>query len=150
MASVVAAALGLGLTACGDEDEFERYCGVVRDVQGDLARALDADEGSAGLLPALPYFRTLEDAAPDDIADDWSILVERLGTLADALEDAGVDPADYDPVDPPDGVTPEQQEQIAAGASSVATEAVREALQNVTSRPETCVGPNWCKPEPDG
>ena len=128
------------LAACAEEDRFERYCDVVRDQQDDLGRVLDADGGSAGLLPALPIFQTLEQVAPDDIADDWSILVGRLGSLADALEDAGVDPGSYDPVDPPDGVTEDQREAIAAGASSVATEAVREALANVTQQARDVCG----------
>ncbi len=122
--------LALPLTGCGD-DAPDRYCGVVDDVRPRLAEVLEADGGSAGLLPALPVFERLEDAAPDDVADDWSIIVQRLSTLADALAAAGVDPATYDPVDPPDDVTAEEQEAIATGASSVATEAVREALQHV-------------------
>lgn len=120
-----------GLSACGEEDPFEAYCDVVAAEAPELAQALDRDDGAAGLLPGLPSFERLADAAPDDIADDWSVIVQRLGTLADALEEAGVDPADYDPSDPPDGVTDEQQEAIRLGAGSVGTEAVQEALQHV-------------------
>lgn len=133
-ALLAAVVLLLPLTAAGcgeDPDRFESYCATVKDEQAGLSRVLDESGGSSGLLPGLPAFERLEDAAPDDIADDWSVLVQRLSSLADALEDAGVDPATYDPVDPPDGVTAEQEEAISLAAGSVATEAVREALENV-------------------
>ncbi|WP_137295059.1 hypothetical protein [Nocardioides dongxiaopingii] len=120
------------LTACGeDPDAFEGYCDVVVEEQAELGRVLAADDGAAGLLPGLPIFERLEEAAPDDVADDWSVVVQRLSSLADALEAAGVDPATYDPVDPPDDVTPEELEAIESGAGSVRSEALREAVQNV-------------------
>jgi hypothetical protein len=121
------------LTAgCGDDDDpFESYCAVVRKEKPGLTEVLDESSGSSGLLPALPVFERLEDAAPDDIADDWSVLVQRLTSLSDALEAAGADPATYDPVDPPDGVTEEEQEAISLAAGSLATEGVVEAVRNV-------------------
>lgn len=120
------------LAGCGgEEDPFVAYCGVVEEEQDGLARSLDEAGGSSGLLPGLPAFERLEAAAPDDIADDWSVVVQRLSTLADALEAAGVDPASYDATDPPDDVTPEQQEAIELAAGGVATEQVSEALGNV-------------------
>ena len=61
------------------------------------------------LLRALPIFRELEDAAPDDIRDDWKIVVDGLTALEDALDDAGVDPATYDRDDPPEGVSDEDE-----------------------------------------
>ncbi len=126
------AVLVLLVAGCGeDPDPFESYCSVVTEEKDGLARILDADDGSSGLLPALPVFERLEEAAPDDIADDWSVIVQRLRSLADALEAAGADPAAYDPVDPPEGVTAEEQEAIELAAGSVGTEAVREALANV-------------------
>ncbi|MCW2813063.1 MAG: hypothetical protein JWN84_518 [Nocardioides sp.] len=128
----LAALLPLLVAGCGeDPDPFASYCEVVREEKDGLARTLDQDDGSSGLLPALPVFERLEEAAPDDIADDWSVIVQRLTSLADALEAAGADPATYDPVDPPEGITTEQQEAIELAAGSVGTEAVREALTNV-------------------
>ena len=128
---MVVACLVVPLGACGDdEDPFEAYCGVVEDEQQELGEALSTG-GSAGLRAGLPTFERLLDAAPDDIADDWGVVVQRLTVLEDALDAAGVDPATYDPVDPPDDVTEEERTAIEAGASGVATEGVREVLLNV-------------------
>ena len=123
--------LPLVTVGCGDDDPADSYCAVVEQERPGLAEVLDASSGSSGLLPALPAFERLEDAAPRDIADDWSVVVQRLRGLAQALEDAGADPATYDPVDPPDGVTDQEQEAISLAAGSLATEGVVEAFDNV-------------------
>lgn len=122
----------LVVAGCGEDDPFEAYCSVVEKEKPGLSKALaEGSSGSAGLLPALPAFRRLADAAPDDIADDWSVVVQRLGALSDALEAAGADPATYDPVDPPKGVSDDQREAISLAAGALATESVVEALGNV-------------------
>jgi hypothetical protein len=141
LASAAMALLGAAtLAGCGEDDPYEAYCDVVSAERTELTDVLGEDDGSSGLLPALPSFERLEDAAPDDIADDWSVVTQRLGSLAGALEDAGVDPATYDPVDPPDGVTPAEREAISLAAGSVATEAMREALGNVQQQARDVCG----------
>ena len=72
--------------------------------------------GPDALLKALPIFRELQDAAPDDIRDDWKIVVAGLAALEDALDDAGVDPATYDRDDPPEGLSDEEKDRIDAAA----------------------------------
>jgi hypothetical protein len=140
--AALALAVGCGTTLAGcgeDPDRFEAYCQVVTDEQSALTDALSLG-GAPGLLAALPSFERLRDAAPRDIEDEWTIVVTRIDVLRVALEDAGVDPASYDPVDPPEGVTEEQQEAIAAGASSVNTEQVREALDGVQQQARDVCG----------
>lgn len=141
--ALVAALLTPALLAgCGADDPIDSYCELVGKERPGLTRTLDQSGGTSGLLPALPVFERLEDAAPDDIADDWSVVVQRLRALADALEAAGADPSTYDPVDPPDGVTKDQQEAIKLAAGSLATESVVEALQNVDQQArDVCKGP---------
>ena len=132
LVAVVAALVALPLAGCGEgPDRFEAYCQVVAEEKTELTDALAESGGSSGLLPALPVFERLEEAAPDDIADDWSLIVQRLSALDDALEAAGVDPATYDPVDPPDGVSDEERETISLAAGGLSTEAVGESLANV-------------------
>ena len=48
------------------------------------------DRGAAGLRASS------QDKAPDDIHDEWHRSSARIGALASALDDAGVDPATYD------------------------------------------------------
>ena len=78
------------------------------------------DEGGPDvLLKALPIFRELQDAAPDDIRDDWKIVVSGLTALEAALEDAGVDPATYDRDDPPEGLSDAEKDRIDAAAEEL-------------------------------
>lgn len=140
VAAVAVLAVAVPLAACGEDDPFESYCEVVGEEQPGLTEALTADDGTAGLLPALPAFERLEDAAPTDIADDWSVVTTRLQDLADALEDAGADPTTYDPVDPPDGITDDERDAISLAAMAVASEAMLEALGNVQQQARDVCG----------
>jgi len=101
-------------------DPYEDYCEVVADNQEELTVILD-EGGPDVLLKALPIFRELEDAAPDDIRDDWKIVVSGLTALEAALEDAGVDPATYDRDDPPEGLSDEEKDRIDAAAEELRT-----------------------------
>lgn len=106
------------LAGCGEDDPYADYCGVVTDKQQELSDVLGAG-GPNALLNALPTFRELEDAAPDDIRDDWKIVVAGLDSLEDALQDADVDPATYDRDDPPEGLTDEEKDRIDAAAGEL-------------------------------
>jgi hypothetical protein len=61
------------------------------------------------LIEALPIFEDLEGKAPDDVADDWELLVTRIRALDTALHDADVDPATYDARHPPAGLSAEDR-----------------------------------------
>ena len=53
---------------------------------------------SAGaVLDALDAYRDLQAQAPRDLRDEWSQVIGRLEALESALDEAGVDPAAYDP-----------------------------------------------------
>lgn len=131
----VAVLVGLltSISACGesDADRREAYCQVVEEQQKPLTEVVAAG-GPDALLRALPSFEELQDAAPPDLADEWEVVVQRLSDLRNALEDAGVDPADYDPENPPDGLTAEDRSAIegaATGLSAPATAAALDAVQ---------------------
>lgn len=99
---VVAAAVVAGLLVLrgGEDDPFAGYCSEVADRREDVGAALSAG-ATTGLLRALPSFEALADRSPDDIRDDWRLVVTRISDLEDALDDAGVDPAAYRVEDPP-------------------------------------------------
>ena len=98
VALLLVAVLGAG---CADQQE--QYCGAVEDHQEQLGELL-AGGGDAALLEALAPFRELADEAPTDIEDEWSLVIDRIEALGDALAAADVDPATYDAEQPPAGL----------------------------------------------
>ena len=122
--------LTLTATGCGEDDPFADYCAEVSTQQKALTEAF-ADRGPTALIDALPSFRALREEAPRDIADEWQVLVGRIGALVDALEAADVDPATYDAAQPPAGLDAAQRTAIEAAATELAAPAVRTALAAV-------------------
>ncbi|MGA8847189.1 MAG: hypothetical protein WB471_11305 [Nocardioides sp.] len=127
--AVLALVLATAMAACSNDSGIESYCAEVADQQTPLTEA--AASGPTGLLEALPSFEALRAKSPADIADAWTVVVQRVTVLSDALGDAGVDPASYDPDQPPAGVTDDDQAAIAAAATGLLTEAMRDALDRV-------------------
>lgn len=133
-----AAAVGvIGLAACGDEtpyevpDRFEAYCEAVEEQQIPISDAL-ADGGEAtGLIRALPSFEALAAEAPDDIADEWEVVIDRINDLVDALDAAGVDPESYDRRHPPAGLEKGDKQAIDAAASALVSPTTAGAMAGV-------------------
>ena len=73
--------LALPLAAGCSTDPTERYCEAVEEHQEPLSEIAASDDPAAALR-ALPHYRDLHGAAPDDIADDWGLVVTRLDALA--------------------------------------------------------------------
>lgn len=119
-----------GLVTGCSQDPQEEYCAAVSEHRQELSETL-GQGGPTALLQALPTFRTLQGQAPDDIADDWQVLVDALGSLEEAVEDAGADPASYDRENPPAGVSPDEQARIDVAAAEVGGERTRSALAGV-------------------
>ncbi|WP_370248170.1 hypothetical protein [Nocardioides sp.] len=124
--------LGPLLGGCGDPETSPReaYCAVVGTEQGRIAEVTGTGSPTA-LLDVLPSFERLEAAAPEDLVDEWSVVVTRVRALRDALAAAEVDAGDYDPADPPASVTPAQQDAISGAARALATPDVAAALDAV-------------------
>lgn len=133
MRVVAGVALAAALLAgCSESPEDVRadYCDAVEERQVELSETM-AEDSPATLLRALPVFHDLADKAPRDIADDWELLLAALDGLDEALTEAGVDPADYDAEDPPDGVSEEQQRAIARAADELTRPEVAAAYEGV-------------------
>ncbi|GAA1475607.1 hypothetical protein GCM10009623_00530 [Nocardioides aestuarii] len=122
----------LALAGCSNSPEDVRadYCSSVRDQQERLSGIL-AEERPDALLRALPVFRELSGQAPRDVADDWTLLIEALEGLDEALVEADVDPGDYDAGDPPASVTGAQQRSIAEAADALTRPEVVAAYDGV-------------------
>jgi hypothetical protein len=111
------------LAGCGGKD----YCETVQARQSQLGTIANA--GSAtGVLPALPVLQELQDKAPGDVQDDYQLVVTRIQALQRALDDAGVDPASYDPQHPPPGLSAAGRRQIRDAAAHLAAGDTVEAL----------------------
>jgi hypothetical protein len=116
------------LTGCASDQE--EYCDAVKDHQDELTEVV-AEGGQTGLLDALPVYRELQDQAPSDITDEWQQVVRSVEKLQQALDDAGVDPATYDPKKPPQGVSDDDVAAIADAADQVGSLETQRALQGL-------------------
>jgi hypothetical protein len=116
------------LSGCASEQE--EYCQAVKDHQKRLTEIM-SDAGPTSLLEALNSFRELRAEAPSDITDEWQQVIRSIEGLEQALDDAGVEPADFDSGKPPEGVSKEEQEAIARAADEVGSRATEVALAGV-------------------
>lgn len=116
-----------GLTGCASETEG--YCDELESQRQTLADlAVRAGEpGSDVLGETLEVWKELRDEAPGDIADEWSTLVFALEGLDEAFEQAGTTPSEYDPANPPEGVTEAEAAKLEAAAAELASERVASA-----------------------
>jgi hypothetical protein len=112
-------AVGLGPVS-GCADTTERYCAAVEDNQDRLGEIASSGDGDA-LFRARDVYRDLADRAPDDITDEWRVVIGRIDALESALTEAGVtDPGAYDPDDPPAGTSAQDRARIRQAADDLA------------------------------
>jgi len=119
-----------GALVSGCASDKEDYCDAVKDHQDELTE-IAAEGGQTGLLDALPTYRELQDQAPSDITDEWQQVVKSLDALDQALDDAGVDPATYDPKNPPADLNDDDVAAIADAADEVGSAETQSALQGL-------------------
>jgi len=137
-AAAVAVAL-LGSSGCGSDDndpyaipeEFRAYCEEVETQQAPITDALASGGEASGLIRALPSFEELAAKSPDDIADEWEVIVDRIDDLVDALDAAGVDPDSYDRRNPPAGLDQERKDAIDAAATALVSATTGAAMSGV-------------------
>jgi len=98
-------------------DSGSDYCAELGSAQG-----VFADDGTGRqLVNDLPTYRKLADAAPEDLRDEWQILVGAIFSLGDAIADAGIKPSDYVNGEPPAGLPEADQAAIRAAASALSS-----------------------------
>jgi len=112
------------LVACGGG---QSYCGAVKEHQADLGSIAHSGDRTA-LIQALPIFEDLQGKAPDDVADDWQLLVTRIQALDTALRHAHVDPATYDARHPPHGLSAQDRGLIRRAAAELAASDTQQAF----------------------
>jgi len=124
-AGTVAALLGGLLGGCGG-DPYAGYCEKVDDHREELTRVL-GEGGSTAFVQALPILEDLREDAPDDIRADWNTIISAVQALQQALDAADVDPATYDPDDPPAGLDKADKAAITAAATRMESDATSRA-----------------------
>jgi len=133
---VCAAALAALLTGlltgllAGCSSQEERYCDAVKDHQTELGRVSD-EGGPDAVLDELPTMEALADKAPSDIKDEWQTLINAVRALDQAFDDAGVDPASYDPKHPPADLSAADRAKIEAAAGDLGSDSVRSASAGI-------------------
>lgn len=121
---------GVLLLAGGCADASETYCDAVADNQDRLGEIADSGDAVA-LFEARDVYRELADDAPDDIADDWDLVLDRIDVLESTLDEADVDPATYDPRDPPADLDEEERARIRQAADDLAAPETVRAMDDL-------------------
>lgn len=122
--------VALTLAGCGGEPQDE-FCERASEESAGLTKTLDTGGKTTGLLDALPTLRSLEDAAPPDIREDWTTLVDAIEGLDKAVDDAGLEPADVDGKLPAD-LSDEDRQALEQASVELASPEVRDAAENVS------------------
>jgi hypothetical protein len=136
LSAIAAAALGLGLlTACGDDGGGSAggdYCEDLKAAKKELDSIGGGDFGS--LQKTTERMHDLADEAPDEIKDDWEVLVEGIDKLVAALKAAGLtdeDMANLQSGQIPDGVDMEALQDLMTELELLETPEFQEASDNV-------------------
>jgi hypothetical protein len=86
-----------GLSACsGDGDET--YCETLREERRELDGLADeaGDKETDVVGGTLDSLRRLREVAPAELEDEYTTVVYAWEALVDAVEEAGIDPAEFD------------------------------------------------------
>ena len=125
-AAVVLAMLG------GCADEGEDYCEALAEEQQTLTELADGSAAGGDVLtPTLESFQRLREEAPEELQDEWETLVVAYEALADAVDRAGIDPAEFRPDDLPEGLSEAEAERLGAVASKLVSGRVVEAVGGI-------------------
>ena len=139
LSAAAAAALGLCLlTACGDDGGDKAggsggdYCSDLKDAK----KQVDAVKGGdfSDLEKTTDAMNELADEAPDEIKEDWEILVEGVQKLVDALKKAGLDDDDMATLQSgqiPDGVDMTTLQSLMKEIQALDTEEFQTAGDNI-------------------
>lgn len=115
------------LTACASSTED--YCNALEDQEQALIDLADGgDTPQTDLFgESLTIFEDLREQAPDDIVDEWDTFLFAWEGVAEAFEQAGADPQDYDPDDSSNGLSQEDTQAIEDSARELGSPRVVEA-----------------------
>jgi hypothetical protein len=129
--ALVGLVLVASTTSCASETES--YCAELEEQKQTLTDLATGSTDPSGnvLEETLEVFRTLREAAPGDIEDEWSTLVFAYEGLADAFGAAGTTPGEFDPGSPPEDVSDAEAERIEGAAAELRSQRVVKAADGL-------------------
>ena len=122
------------LSGCGGGDSAESaYCSTLKDEKKVLARLADraGEPGTDVLTPTLESIGRLRKASPRELRDEWDTVYYAWEAMVDAVEEAGVDPADYRPGKTPAGVSADDARRLGEVAAQLDSARVVEASRGL-------------------
>ena len=119
----------VALSGCGG-DPVENYCSAVKEHRKELNQMTDAGT-EYGLITHLAMLRELDDAAPDDLADEWQAFVGAIEALDKAVKASGHKASDFDNAQIPADVSAADKAAIKAAADQLASQEVVAAAQGI-------------------
>jgi hypothetical protein len=131
-AAVTAAVLALGLVGCSDPEEG--YCETLAAEQEELTELAERDSGRDSgdvLSPTAASFQRLQEAAPEELRDEWDTVVGAYQVLTETIDDLGVDPEGYDPEDPPADLSDGDVRRLATAAGALGSSRVVDAVRGI-------------------
>lgn len=127
--ALLASSIVVLMALSGCASQTDKYCGQLKDDKQtliDLAQHANRP-GSDRLVESLTVFEELRDAAPDDVVDEWNTFVFAWQDLADAFDQAGIDPGDYRPGKKSPGVNDAEAKAIEGAARELGSDRVTSA-----------------------
>lgn len=115
------------------EGETSDYCAALEDAKGEID-ALEAGD-VAQFEQLFGTISDLAEQAPEEVAAEWQTLDGTLTGLQDALAEAGLELSDLETLasgQPPEGVTPQQLQQLAQEFQSFNSTDVNEAGEAIS------------------
>jgi hypothetical protein len=133
-AAVTAAVLAIGLMGCSDPEEG--YCETLAAEQGELTELAERDSGDV-LSPTAASFQRLQEAAPEELRDEWDTVVGAYQVLKETIDELGVDPDSYDPEAPPDDLADAAVRRLATAAGALGSTRVLDAVRGIEDHART-------------
>jgi hypothetical protein len=136
LGGVAAAALGLALlTACGDDADGAgsgEYCKDLEAARTALDSIRNGDFGSLGEASGRTH--DLAGEAPEELEDDWKIVVDGVDRIVAAIEDAGLSEGDLAGLESgrvPDGVDMDALHDLEAELQALRTPKFQKATEDI-------------------
>lgn len=120
-------AVGCGGSEDSVASEFRDYCAVAKQEQ-----AVFVDDGTGlGLVTNVAKLERIAEEAPEDLTDEWQVLIAAVNGLGDALASVGLEPGDFVDGQPPAATSTAAKQTIAAAANRLSQSDVIEAANGI-------------------